>query len=71
MIGLWKENLQKEEEYLTATFKQNGYPLPFIHSISSTQKTSTTPEEEPGEPGYQDEEKQPLAVIPYVSGVSE
>ena len=29
-----------------------------------------TPEEEPGEPGHQEEEKQPLADVPYVSGVS-
>ena len=52
-VTLRKENLQ-EEEHLTAIFKQNGYPLPFIRSISSsTQKTSaTTPEEEPGEPGH-------------------
>ena len=60
-----KESLQKEEEHLTAIFKQNGYPLPFIYSISSsTQKTSaTTPEEEPGEPGHlEEDEKQPLAV---------
>ena len=72
-VTLRKENLQKEEEHLTATFKQNGYPLPFIRSISSsTQKTSATPPEEPGEPGHQEEEeKQPLAVIPDVSGVSE
>ena len=36
----------------------------------STQKTSATPPEE--EPGHQEEEeKQPLAVIPYISGVSE
>ena len=71
-VTLWKENMQKEEEDLTATFKQNGYPSPFIRSISSSQKTSTTPPEEPGEPGYQEEEeKQPLAVIPYVGSVNE
>ena len=71
-VTLWKENMQKEEEHLTATFKQNGYLSPFIRSISSTQKRSTTPPEEPEEPGYQEEEeKQPLAVIPYVGGVNE
>ena len=71
-VTLWKENLQKEEEHLTSTFKQNGYPLPFIRSISSSTQKTTASEEEPGEPGYQEEEeKQPLAVIPYVSGVSE
>ena len=65
------ENLRKEEEHLTATLKRNYYLLPFIRSISSTQKTSTSPpEEEPGEPGCQDQEQQPLAVIPYISGVS-
>ena len=38
-------------------------------SISSTQKASTTPPEEQGEPGHQEEEdKKPLAVL---SGVSE
>ena len=71
-VTLRKENLQKEEEHLNATFKQNGYPLPFIRSISSsTDKTPTTPPE-PGEPGHQEEEEQQsLAVIPYVGGVSE
>ena len=34
------------EKHLTDTFKQNGYPLPFIHPISSSiQKPSTPPEE--------------------------
>ena len=48
--------------------------LSLIRSISSCiQATSKSPlEEEPGEPGHQEEkEKQPLAVIAYVSGVSE
>ena len=53
----------KEEEHLTTTFKRNGYPLPFIRSISSTQETSTSLTED--EPEHQEqEEKQPLAVIP-------
>ena len=73
-ITLWKEDLQKEE-HLTTTFRQNGYPLPFIHTISSIQKPSAPPEEPDEEPGdeesQEEEEKQPLAVIPYVSGVSE
>ena len=51
-------------------FQTKWLPLTF-HSIS-TQKTSATPPEEPGEPGHQEEEeKQPLAVIPYISGISE
>ena len=71
-ITLQKEDLRKEEEHLTATFKQNGYPLPFIRAISSSmQKSSTPPEEEPDNEESQEEEKQPLVVIPYVSGVSE
>ena len=65
-----------QQEHLTTTFKQNGYPLPFIRAISSPiQKPSTPPEEEsdeePDDEGYQKEErKQPLAVIPYVNGMS-
>ncbi len=76
-ITLRKEDLRKEEEHLTTTFRQNGYPLPFIHAISSSiQKPSAPPEEEPDEEpddeeSQKEEEKQPLAVIPYVSGVSE
>ena len=66
----------RKEELLTTTFRQNSYPLPFIRAISSSiQKPSTPPEEEPDEEPddeeSQKEEKQPLAVIPYVSGVSE
>ena len=66
-VTLRKENLWKQEEHLTATFKQNGYSLPFIRSISTfTQKKSTPPpEEEPGEPGHhEEEEKQPLGSHP-------
>ena len=76
-VTLWKENLREEEEHLTTTFKQNGYPLPFIRAISSSiQEPPTPPEEEedeePDDEGSQeDERKLPLAVIPYVSGVSE
>ena len=76
-ITLRKEDLRKEEEHLTTTFRQNGYPLPFIRAISSSiQKPSAPPEEEPDEEpddeeSQKEEEKQPLAVIPYVSGVSE
>ena len=66
-ITLQKEDLQKED-HLTATFKQNGYPLPFIRSISSMQKPSTPPEDPDDE---EPQEKPPLVVIPYVSGVSE
>ena len=33
-VTLQKEELQKDEEHLTATFKQNGYPLPFIRATS-------------------------------------
>ena len=75
-VTLRKEKLQKEEEH-TTTFKQNGYPLPFIRAISSSiQEPPTPPEEEvdeePDDEGSQeDERKPPLAVIPYVSGVSE
>ena len=75
-ITLRKEDLWKEE-HLTTTFRQNGYPLPFIRAISSSiQKPSAPPEEEPDEEpddeeSQKEEEKQPLAVIPYVSGVSE
>ena len=60
---------RKRREHLTATFKQNGYLLPYIGATSSIQVPSTPPEEE--EPDDKEEEKrQPLAVIPYVSGVS-
>ena len=75
-ITLRKEDLRKEEHF-TTTFRQNGYPLPFIRVISSSmQKPSAPPEEEPDEEAdngesQKEEEKQPLAVIPYVSGVSE
>ena len=75
-VTLQKENL-REEEHLTTTFKQNGYPLPFICAISSSiQEPSTPPEEEldeePDDEGSQeDERKPPLAVVPCVSGVSE
>ena len=74
-VTLRKENL-REEEHLTTTFKQKGYPLPFIRAISSSiQKPSTPPEESDEEPdderSQEDERKPPLAVIPYVSGVSE
>jgi hypothetical protein len=71
-----KEYLQ-EKEHLTATFKQNGYSLPFIRAISSPiQEPPAPPEEEPDEEpddeGSQEEErKQPLAVIPYISCMSE
>ncbi len=72
-ITLQKKDLQREEEHLTATFKQNGYPLPFIRAVSSSiQEPPTPPMEEPDEESQEEEErKQPLAVIPYVSGVSE
>ena len=76
-VTLRKENLREEEDHLTTTFKQNGYPLPFIRAISSSiQEPPTPPEEEsdeePDDEGSQeDERKPPLAVIPYVSGVSE
>ena len=75
-VTLRKEKLQKEEEH-TTTFKQNGYPISFIRAISSSiQEPSTPPEEEsdeePDDEGSQeDERKPPLAVIPYLSGVSE
>jgi hypothetical protein len=46
-VTLLKENLQ--EEHLTTTFKQNGYPLPFIRAISSTQEPLVPPEEKPDE----------------------
>ena len=62
----------------TTTFRHNGYPLPFIRAISSSiQKPSAPPEEEldeepDDEESQKEEEKQLLlAVIPYVSGVSE
>ena len=74
-VTLQKEDLQKEEEHLTATFKQNGYPIPFIHATSSSiQEPSTPPEEEEPddeESQKEEEKKQPLAVISYVGGVSE
>ena len=76
-VTLRKENLREEEAHLTTTFKRNGYPLSFIRAISSsTQEAPTPPEEEsdeePDDEGSQEEErKPPLAVIPYVSGVSE
>ena len=38
-VTLQKEDLRKEEEHLTATFKRNGYPLPFIRATSSIQDT--------------------------------
>ena len=68
-----QEDLRKEEEHLTVTFKQNGYPLPFIHATSySIQEPSTSPEEEgPDDESQKEEKKQPLAVIPYVSDESE
>ena len=45
-ITLRKEDLRKEE-HLTTTFRQNGYPLPFICAISSSiQKPSAPPEED-------------------------
>ena len=70
-IILQEEDLRKEEEHLTTTFKQNGYPLPFIRAVSSSlQRPTTPPEEEPDEEKSQEEEKQPLAAIPYVSGMS-
>ena len=68
------ENL-REEEHLTTTFKQNGYHLPFLRAISPIQEPPTPLEEsdeEPDDEGSQkDERKPPLAVIPYVSDVSE
>ena len=74
-VTLQKEDLRKEEEHLPATFKQNGYPLPFICAISSyIQEPSVPPEEEEpdyGESQEEEEKRQPLAVIPYVSGMSE
>ena len=45
-ITLQKEDLRKE--HLTTTFKQKGYPLPFIRAISSSmQRPITLPEEKP------------------------
>ena len=75
-VTLQKENLREEEEHLNTTFKQNGYPLPFIHAISSSIQEPPTPsekkDEEPDdEESQEDERKPPLAVIPYVSGVNE
>ena len=71
-ITLQKEDLRKEE-HLTTTFKQNSYPLPFFRATvsSSLQRLTTSAEEELDEEEDSQEEKQPLAVIPYVSGVSE
>ena len=74
-VTLRKENL-REEENLTTTFKQNGYPLPFIRTISSSIQEPSTPPEESDEElddegSQEDERKPPLAVIPYISGVSE
>ena len=63
-ITLQKEDMQKED-HLTATFKQNGYPLAFIHSISSMQKPLEDPDDE------EQQEKPPVVAIPYVSCVSE
>jgi hypothetical protein len=73
-VTLRKEN--QREEHLITTSKQNGYPLPFIRAISSPIQEPSAPPEEPDEEsddeGSQEEEKkQPLAVISYVSGVSE
>ena len=54
----------------------SAYPLPFIRAIASfIQEPSTPPEEESdvelnNEGSQEDERKPPLAVIPYVSGVS-
>ena len=62
-ITLQKEDLQKEENHLTATFKQNGYPLLFI--------LPSTPPEETGNEEPQEEEKLLVVTIPYVPGVSE
>ena len=46
----------------------NGYPLPFIRSISSMQKPSTPPED----PDDEEPQEKPLVMmIPYVSGMSE
>ena len=66
----WKESL-REEEHLTTTFKQKGYPLPFIRAISPIQeppKPLEESDEEPDDEGSQDERKLPLAVIPIRKG---
>ena len=67
--SMQRVNLPTRGEHLTTTFKQNGYPLPFIHTISSCiQEPSTPPEEEsveePDDKRSQDETKLPLVIIP-------
>ena len=62
-----QDNLQKEVDHLARVLKQNGYPANFIRNASAppTQETAdiSSPEEE--------QEKGPLVVIPYVTGMSE
>ena len=64
-----QDNLQKEVDHLVKVLKQNGYPANFIRNAFAppTQETADTSscDEE------QEEERGPLAVIPYVAGMSE
>ena len=64
-----QDNLQKEVDHLARVLKQNGYPANFIRDASTPpmQETADTS----GRDEEQEREKEPLVVIPYVTGMSE
>ena len=70
-VTLRKENLQKEEEHHTATFKENGYPLPFIRSISSSTQKHLQHHQRRSQESQGTRRKRKSNHWQYVSGVSE
>ena len=60
------DSLRREEKHLENVLKLNGYPTPFIRDSSTP--TPRSPVEPQGE---LPEERPPLVMLPYVSGVSE
>ena len=64
-----QDNLQKEVDHLAKVLKQNGYLANFICNASAppTQETADTSSRDE----EQEEERGPLVVIPYVTGMSE
>ena len=67
-VAFQKDNLVEEEDHLLGALKQNGYPPPLTHHLSVLSHPyrlpSTSPDETP------EEEKSPVMIIPYVTGVS-
>ena len=64
-----QHNLQKEVDHLVRVLKQNSYPANFIHNASGPPTQEKV--DKSSRDKEQEEEKEPLVVIPYVAGMSE